>query len=53
MFNLAYVLELVIDSLYDGAFPKQYLVINVHYRVFHVRLDFCDQVYVVDKEHIK
>ena len=50
---LAYVLEFVINGLDDGAFPEQDLVIEVHQRVLHVPLEFRDQVYVIDKEHLK
>lgn len=50
---LAYVLEFVINGLDDGAFPEQYFVIEVHHRVFHVPLEFGDQVYVIDEEHLK
>ena len=53
MLNLAYVFQLVVDSLDDGAFPEQYFVMEVHQRVFHVPLELCDQVYVIDEEHLK
>ena len=53
MLYLAYVLEFVINGLDDGAFPEQYLVIEVHQRVLHVPLELGDQVYVIDKEHLK
>ena len=53
MFNLAYVFQLVVDCLDDGAFPEQYFVIEVHQRVLHVPLEFGDQVYVIDEEHLK
>ena len=53
MLYLAYVLEFVINGLDDGAFPEQYFVIEVHHRVFHVPLEFGDQVYVIDEEHLK
>ena len=50
---LAYVLEFVINGLDDGSFPEQNLVIKVHQRVFHVPFELRDQVYVIDKEHLK
>ena len=53
MLYLAYVLEFVINGLDDGAFPEQNLVIEVHQRVLHVSLELGDQVYVIDKEHLK
>ena len=53
MLYLAYVLQFVVDSLYDGPFPEQYLVVEVHERVLHVLPDFRDQVYVVDEEHLE
>ncbi len=49
MFNVADVLEFVIDCLYERPFPEQYLVMQVHERVLHVLLEFCHKVYAVNE----
>lgn len=53
MFNMAYVLQFVVDRLNDGSLPKHYLVIKVHQRVLHILPDFCDQMYVVHEEALE
>ena len=49
MLNLTDILQPVIYSFNHGSFPKHQLVMQVHQRVLHVLLDFCDQMYVVHK----
>ena len=40
MFNLRNILELVDDTLNDGAFPQKQLVHQRHQSIFHVFLEF-------------
>ena len=53
MFNLADILELIVDSLDDGSLSEQYFVVEVHERVLHVPPDFGHQMYVIHEEHLK
>ena len=53
MLDVADVLQLVIDRLDKGPLPEQYLVVEVHQRVFHVLLDFGDEMNVVNEEHLE
>ena len=48
--NVADILESVVDGFGKFPFSEQYLVVQVHKRVLHVLLYFCDMVYVVNKE---
>ena len=53
MLNLTDVLQLVIDGLYDRPLPEEDFVVEVHQRVLHVPFDLRNQVYVVNKQHLK
>jgi len=53
VFNLADVLELIIDRFNDRSFPKHEFFLQKHERVLHVLLDLGDEVQVIHKEHLK
>ena len=53
MLNLADILELIVDRLYDGAFPEDDFVMQTHQRVLHVFLNFGYQVYIIHEELFK
>ena len=50
MFNLGYVLELVIDGLDDGSFAEKYLVAKRHYLFLHIVSQFCNKLNTIDKQ---
>ena len=50
MFNVAYVLEFVVDGFNERPFPQQDFVVQVHERVLHVLLEFGHKVYVVNEK---
>ena len=53
MFNLADVLQFIVNSLYDRPFPEEYFVMEIHQRVLHVPFQLCHQVYIIDEEHFE
>jgi len=53
MLHLGNVLQLIIDSFYDGSLSKQELVGNAHQGSLHVVLQFGYQLYPVHKETLK
>ena len=53
MFNVADVLEFVVDGFNERPFPQQDFVMQVHERVFHVILEFGHKVYVVNEKLFK
>ncbi len=53
MFNLADVLQFIVNSLYDRPFPEEYFVMEIHQRVLHIPFQLCHQVYVIDEEHFE
>ena len=53
MLNVADILQFVIDSLDECPLPEQYLVVEFHERVFHVLLDFSDEMDVIDEKHLE
>ena len=50
MFNVADILELVVDGFNERPFPQQDFVVQVHERVLHVLLEFGHKVYVVNEK---
>lgn len=53
MFNLADVLQFIVNSLYDRPFPEEYYVMEIHQRVLHIPFQLCHQVYIIDEEHFE
>ena len=53
VFNLADVLEFVVDGLDECPFPEQDFVVQVHEGVLHVLLEFGDKVYVVNEKGLE
>ena len=53
MFNVADVLEFVVDGFNERPFPQQDFVVQVHERVLHVLLEFGHKVYVVNEKPFK
>src|SRR3712207_1846580 len=50
VFYLAYVLQFIIHGFNDRTLPEHQFVIKVHQGIFHVPLDFRDEVDVIHKE---
>ena len=53
VFNLADVLQLVVDGLYDGAFAQKDFFPHAHQLVLHVAFDTRDKVYPVIPKGLK
>ena len=51
--DLANVLELIVDSFYQGAFAQQQFVNQRHELVFHVFLQFGDQLNALFVEQVE
>lgn len=50
MFNVAYILEFVVEGFYEYPFPLHNFVMHVNEQVLHVPLEFGHKVYVVNEE---